>query len=556
MRFSVVVVVVVVRSKNDERKYVEVYETEHFGVHHLRSVKKRTHGFPDTDHFNRVGGSARDMAALQGHGGSPRDVEALQGTWRLCEGRGGSARDVAVLRGTWRLCEGYGGFSGDMAALQGAWRLCEERGGSARDMAALRGTWRLCKGHGGFARDMAALLRTWRLCEGYGSSARDMAALIGTWQLCEGHGSSARDMVALRGTWWLCEGHGGSARDMAVLRGTWRLCRGYGGSARGMAVLRGTWQLCEGHGGSARDMADLRGTWRFCEGRGGFAGDMAALRGTSTWRLCRGYGGSARDMVALRGTWRLCEGHGGSAGDMAALQGIWQLCEGHGGSARDMAARAKWLRKAEIGHKREPEMLGIEINGYPWWVINSITQDVRAQHEREQQQIYDNVISTPEQQIVNLTLPYKGNSGVNLVKKLKHVVETSLPSDVKARFSYRSHKLASRFSVKDQTAFEHWHNLVYMTECPEEKCKETYIGETGRRLQERITDHNSRDKTSSVSRHCKDTGHPSVNKADFKILATDYPFYRKRKTAEALLIKEKKPTLNEQGQSTPLSLLN
>ena len=32
--------------------------------------------------------------------------------------------------------------------------------------------------------------------------------------------------------------------------------------------------------------------------------------------------------------------------------------------------------------------------------------------------------------------------------------------------------------------------------------------------------------------------------------------YKKRKLSEALFIKEQKPTLNEQGQSIPLTLLN
>ena len=60
---------------------------------------------------------------------------------------------------------------------------------------------------------------------------------------------------------------------------------------------------------------------------------------------------------------------------------------------------------------------------------------------------------------------------------------------------YQGTKLSSRFQVKDETKFEHSNDVVYCCKCPENDCDDFYIGETDRRISERIIDHNKRDKT-------------------------------------------------------------
>jgi len=97
---------------------------------------------------------------------------------------------------------------------------------------------------------------------------------------------------------------------------------------------------------------------------------------------------------------------------------------------------------------------------------------------------------------------------------------------------------------------------VYRVICPEENCGQTYIGETRRRLNERIKDHSKRDKASAILRPGLNTGHQPVNSDSFVILRDGLTSYKKRKMSEALFIKEQKPVLNEQGQSTPLVLLD
>ena len=59
-------------------------------------------------------------------------------------------------------------------------------------------------------------------------------------------------------------------------------------------------------------------------------------------------------------------------------------------------------------------------------------------------------------------------------------------------------KLGSDFNIKDSSKLEHQHDLTYLTQCPELNCNETYLGETARRLRERVLDHAGKDKKSNM----------------------------------------------------------
>ena len=80
--------------------------------------------------------------------------------------------------------------------------------------------------------------------------------------------------------------------------------------------------------------------------------------------------------------------------------------------------------------------------------------------------------------------------------------------------------------------------MVYKVECGHERCGEFYIGETGRRLNERIKDLSTRDKFSSLYKHTLETGHPPVGIEQFLVLSDGFNNYEKRKLPEALVIKE------------------
>ena len=86
-----------------------------------------------------------------------------------------------------------------------------------------------------------------------------------------------------------------------------------------------------------------------------------------------------------------------------------------------------------------------------------------------------------------------------------------LPPEIKTQVAYTGKKLSTCFNVKDQSKFEHQHDVVYYADCPNEKCRENYIGESGRRISERIKDHNGRDLKSHILRHSVESGHANVS---------------------------------------------
>ena len=132
-------------------------------------------------------------------------------------------------------------------------------------------------------------------------------------------------------------------------------------------------------------------------------------------------------------------------------------------------------------------------------------------------------------------------------------VNKLLPNNTKIEVAFKSTKLSSCF----KTDFEHNHDLIYHAKCPELTCIDDYVGESARRITARIKDHNGRDHTLQVWNHSIEKSHKNVNTIDFKII--DKNFHnnkRKLKTAEALWIKDLRPTLNTQEKSIQLKLLN
>ena len=112
--------------------------------------------------------------------------------------------------------------------------------------------------------------------------------------------------------------------------------------------------------------------------------------------------------------------------------------------------------------------------------------------------------------------------------------------EIKTQLAYTGKKLSTCFNVKDQSKFEHQHDVVYYADCPNEKCRKNYIGESGRRISERIKDHNGRNLKSHILKHSVESGHTNVCYEDFKIKAKNFNNnHWKHKIAESLLIKEK-----------------
>ena len=88
----------------------------------------------------------------------------------------------------------------------------------------------------------------------------------------------------------------------------------------------------------------------------------------------------------------------------------------------------------------------------------------------------------------------KAKKVLHLKESLKRNLKSLLPSTVKANIGFTGKKLTIYFQIKDQTKFEHKHDIVYLVTCPEDNCSDNYISESGRRISERIINHNGRDK--------------------------------------------------------------
>ena len=76
-------------------------------------------------------------------------------------------------------------------------------------------------------------------------------------------------------------------------------------------------------------------------------------------------------------------------------------------------------------------------------------------------------------------------------------------------------------------------------------------------MSERVLDHVGRDPNSYLFKHSVKSAHPVSDMSSYKIIEKGYRSnIRKRKVAEALLIKQMKPTLNKQDNLVELKLFN
>ena len=103
----------------------------------------------------------------------------------------------------------------------------------------------------------------------------------------------------------------------------------------------------------------------------------------------------------------------------------------------------------------------------------------------------------------------------------------------------------------------HQHDLVYHAKCPSQLRDKYYVGESGRRIAERVKDHNGRDHKSRILKHPLENGHERVKISDFSVIYKSFNGNkRKQKIAESLLNKQLRSTLNIHDESVPLKLLN
>ena len=110
-----------------------------------------------------------------------------------------------------------------------------------------------------------------------------------------------------------------------------------------------------------------------------------------------------------------------------------------------------------------------------------------------------------------------------LIKSVHPLKKTStrvkvLNIDVKTRVTNTGQKISTKLQIKDKTKDQHKHDLIYYSKIPEPTCNEDYLGETGRIITERSSDHCGEDKQSHLFRHALNNNQRTVDLKDFKII--------------------------------------
>ena len=209
------------------------------------------------------------------------------------------------------------------------------------------------------------------------------------------------------------------------------------------------------------------------------------------------------------------------------------------GTLRNLVKRTKTVCSTTVLLHQEIEHLKAVftgINEYPIKTVNTIIN----QELHRSQRLQNTVINNEGIKKVQIMLPYNGKQDNKLLSKMKKHLNKSLPTEVKTTVTYQSKKLGTKFQLKDKTRFNHRNNLVYYSKCPNKTCNEDYVGETDRRNEERIMDHNKRDKNSHLLKHSREKNHQHVWENDFKVLGNNYRSNFKGKISEfSLNFKEK-----------------
>ena len=238
------------------------------------------------------------------------------------------------------------------------------------------------------------------------------------------------------------------------------------------------------------------------------------------------------------------------------------------GTVKNLVKRAITISSTEELLKNELDHLTKvfhENNQYPVSVVKRIIEEEIQKHQESENTNPDEEPPNPsvvtntddeEKRIVQLTVPFGGEQGVKLLKRLKKSIDQASKKTFIVRIVYTPSKLGTRFQVKDKTKLAHQHNVCYHIDCANKKCPSCYTGQTRCRILKRTLQHNSKDNASHMLQHSKETKHRRVTLDNVTILGKGYRSNFKRRISEALFIKEKKPDLNKQKDAYKLKLFN
>ena len=121
-----------------------------------------------------------------------------------------------------------------------------------------------------------------------------------------------------------------------------------------------------------------------------------------------------------------------------------------------------------------------------------------------------------------LLLPYQGDKGIGLTKSLKKNLNNDLPNNVKTQVTFTGQKPSTQFDIKYRTKCEHKQDGIYWGKCPEQNSADNYLGESARKISERIIDHGGRDKKAHLFKHAVVNEDHNANCDDFKIIGSGF----------------------------------
>ena len=162
---------------------------------------------------------------------------------------------------------------------------------------------------------------------------------------------------------------------------------------------------------------------------------------------------------------------------MHQITGKWETLKTLVTGAFDICSTDEYL-KEELEHLRK---VLHHRNNYPLWVINKLIDDAEKISSANENG------SSNNDKMYHLMLPYQEDKGSNLLKSMKRYVSKLLAEHTKLEITFTGKKLNSCFSIKDETKFEHQDDLVYYVKFAEPSCRDNCVGETSRRIIERIT---------------------------------------------------------------------
>ena len=89
-------------------------------------------------------------------------------------------------------------------------------------------------------------------------------------------------------------------------------------------------------------------------------------------------------------------------------------------------------------------------------------------------------------------------------------MKNNLPNNIRCRVVRTGTKIEGKFNIKDKLEDQHKSDFVYHHQCKNKKCKEDYVGETGRRKELRTAEHGGNDKESWIYKHSTKKRHPKA----------------------------------------------